>query len=681
MSDRKRITQLIQNYLDQIATESELAELQRLIVESPKAAADFANAVRLDASLANHFGEKRRMIDLSAVLDSETEAGISAVSKVRPRVASVPARKWFAAAAAVLLVASVAIVFWLSGRGDRPPVSTSPDYSVVSGSILVDGVASDVIRPGARLSVTGPVAAVIRLPDASQTQLEPDSELVVHGPVGDARQTVELLRGEGRFSIPEGRGRFCVDTPVGLITVLGTEFTVDLRSKERSSTGASDMKLRLAQILTVAVVFGTVEVDVGGKKYVLLGGESRVFAADKAREGEKNPTKRRGRPHFYAKFKAYDTSQKTLFAKYNREGEGRLQVTWDIDKDAEIIVDGKPGKISGLAEGCTLKVWFSDKTKKRVGALEAEGPSMGGRWGRSVSSVDAAKSTVTLRAGERPDNVKIYPVAKDATIIIDGKPGKLSDFSTAEKAWLRISADMKTIAYIRQGRSRGEEGEGNRKRPAPKKRTGKGDGEGEGNSKRGGKPQFYAKFKAYDTSQKTLFAKYNREGEGRLQVTWDIDKDAEIIVDGKPGKLSDLAEGCSLKVWFSDKAKKRVRALEAEGPTVGHRGGQLLSNVDAAKNTIILQSGEGAVEGYSVAKDATIIINGKPGKLSDLSTAEKTWLRMSADMQTIAYIRQGRSRGEGGEGKAPRPVRKPERKEGQRKEGRRKEGENKSERE
>ena len=667
MSDQKRITQLIQNYLDQIATESELAELQRLIVESPKAAADFADAVRLEASLADHFGEKRRMIDMSAVLDSETEAGISAVSMVRPRVASTTARTWFAAAAAVLLVASIAIVFWLSGPGEKPPVSTSPGYSVVSGSILVDGIASDVIRPGARLSVRGSAAAVIEMPDTSRTQLEPDSELVVHGPVGDARQTVELLRGEGRFSIPEGRGRFCVDTPVGLITVLGTEFTVDLRSKERLSTGASDMKLRLAQILTVAVVFGTVEVDVGGKKYVLLGGESRVFAADKAREGENNPTKRRGRPQFYAKFKAYDTSQKTLFAKYNREGEGQRQVTWDIDKDAEIIVDGKPGKISDMAEGCSLKVWFSDKTKKRVGALEAEGPSMGGRWGRSVSSVDAAKSTVTLRAGERPDNVKIYPVAKDATIIIDGKPGKLSDFSTAEKAWLRISADMKTIAYIRQGRSRGEEGEGNRKRPAPEKRTGKGDGEGEGNSKRGGKPQFYAKFKAYDTSQKTLFAKYNREGEGQRQITWDIDKGAEIIVDGKPGKLSDLAEGCMLKVWFSDNAKKRVRALEAEGPTVGYRGGQLLSNVDTAKNTIILQSGEGTVEGYPVAKDATIIINGKPGKLSDLSTAEKTWLRMSADMNTIAYIRQGTSRREEGEGKAPRPVRKPERKEGEKK--------------
>jgi|GEM_PF-2980220 len=656
MSDRKRSTQLIQNYLDQIAAESELAELQRLIVDSPKAASDFANAVRLEAALADHFGGKRRMIDLSEILDCETEVGISAVSKVCPRVAITPARTWVAAAA-VLLIASVAIVFWLSVRGDRSSMRDSSDYSVVSGRILVDGIASDAIRPGARLSVRGSAAAVIEMPDKSRTQLEPDSELVVHGPVGDARQTVEFIRGEGRFRISEGRGLFCVETPVGLISVLGTEFTVNLRSEENSLAGAPDMKLRLAQILTVAVMFGTVEVDVDGEKYVLFEGESRVFAAERGREDREERGKRYGRPHFYGKYQAYDASQKTLFVNYFREGRGELKATFDVDSNAEIIVDAKTGKLSDIAEGASMRIWFSDKTRKRIGGLEVEGQAVGGRGGRRIQSVDISKSTVTLRMGERPENVKTYKVAKDAQIIIKGDPGKLSDLAVGEIAWMRLSAmksvNGKTLSYIRQGhrkRDREIKGEKDGDRRSREKTDKKHkEGEGKGAGKRSGHPQFYAKYKSYDSSQKTMFVKYFREGRGELQATWDIDRDAEIIVDGRPGKISDLGEGCSLKAWFSGNTRKRVKALEAEGPSIGHRRwGQRVSSVDAAKSTITLRMGKhpDAIKTYPVAKNASITIKGKPGKLSDVSTTESAWIRMSADMKTIAYIKQGSARRE-----------------------------------
>ncbi len=629
MDRRERAMELSQSYLDQIATEGDLAQLERLLQEDPQAAAIFANAVRLDASLADHFGPVSTMLDMSAALRPH-----------RPAL-----RRWAAVAAAVLIVTSVALVLFFSSRAVNGPPGTA-GYSVVSGRILVDGVESAVIRPGTRLSVAGPVAAVIELPDTSRTELDPASEAVIHGRRGNARQTVQLIKGGATFRVAAGRGRFCVDTPVGLITVLGTEFTVKLRPGGDTLKGASDMKARLAQVLAVAVIFGTVEVDIGGEKYVLLGGESRAFAADDRKEGEGERSKRHGRP-FYAKFKAYDPSQKTLFVTYQREGTGHLEATWDVERDAEIIVDGKKGKLQDLVEGCSVKVWFADDARKHISALEAEGPSMGGRWGVRIAGVDAKKKTITLRTGERADQTKTYPVAKDAKIIINGEPGQLADVSADKRAWLRMSADMKTICYIRQGVSPKKEGEGERKREPRRE----GDREGEGrSSKRRGRTA-YARFKAFDASQNTLFVKH-KMGENFVDATWDIDRDSEIIVDGKKGKLTGLAEGCPLKVWFSDDARKRVSALEAEGPPVGGRGNRPVHSVDAKKSTITLRMGERKdnVKTYPVAKDAKIIIDGKDGKLADVSPGKNAYLRLSVDMKTICYIKQGTSRRKEGEG-------------------------------
>ena len=131
----------------------------------------------------------------------------------------------------------------------------------------------------------------------------------------------------------------------------------------------------------------------------------------------------------------------------------------DVQRDTEIIVDGKKGKLTDLAEGCTVRAWFSDTAEKRVQALEAEGPWLGGRNGQGIRAIDAQKWKITLIMGERSSQDKTYDIAPDAKIIIDGKAAKLADLATGKKAWLRVSANMKRIAYIRQGSERDRRGE------------------------------------------------------------------------------------------------------------------------------------------------------------------------------------------------------------------------------
>jgi hypothetical protein len=211
---------------------------------------------------------------------------------------------------------------------------------VLSGRISVDGVESDAIRPGARLSVTGSVAAVIELPDTSRTELEPASEVVIHGRRGNARQMIELVKGGAKFQVEEGRGRFCVDTPVGLITVLGTEFTVKLRPREDALKRAPEMKARLAQVLAVAVISGSVEVDVGGEKYVLVGGESRAFAADDRAEGEgererEGEHKRKPRREGEGERERRREGERDRESEGEREGEGKRKPRRDGERERE----------------------------------------------------------------------------------------------------------------------------------------------------------------------------------------------------------------------------------------------------------------------------------------------------------------------------------------------------------
>jgi hypothetical protein len=94
-------------------------------------------------------------------------------------------------------------------------------------------------------------------------------------------------------------------------------------------------------------------------------------------------------------------------------------------------------------------------------------------------------------------------------------------------------------------------------------------------------------------------------------------------------------------------------AIADDNGEEGGGGGKLvLKAIDAAKKSITVTVGK-KEQSYEVAANATVTINGKPGKLEDLKAGSQVSLRMGADKKTVEGITTGGAKkGEGGEGGA-----------------------------
>ena len=163
-----------------------------------------------------------------------------------------------------------------------------------------------------------------------------------------------------------------------------------------------------------------------------------------------------------------------------------------------------------------------------------------------VKSVDAAKSTVTVAHKDGKDT---FTVAKDAAIVINGRPGDLAGIRAGARVALSRFADPKTPQSI----------------------------EAVG-------PSLGGVAKAVDAGKNTLTIA-NQDGELTLSLT----KNAGILIDGQPGKLAGVPTGANVLVnWFVD--LKTAHALQAEGRWFF---GVLVKAVDPGNNTITVSHVEG----------------------------------------------------------------------------------------
>ena len=152
--------------------------------------------------------------------------------------------------------------------------------------VALGGVGTSRLREGERFTVSGSRPAILRLADGSRVRLKAGSEGMARGGTEDARQVFELIRGEARFKVEKGAGGFRVETPSGKVTVLGTEFNVELRPGTQKGEKAMTGKMTLALIVTVMV--GSVQVEWNGGAVKLSAGQQQVFAAEgeEAAEGQ-----------------------------------------------------------------------------------------------------------------------------------------------------------------------------------------------------------------------------------------------------------------------------------------------------------------------------------------------------------------------------------------------------------
>jgi len=194
--------------------------------------------------------------------------------KPSPELIGPKPRPWIvpivAAAACLAIIAGIAL--WTS-RGPEAP------YKEIVGEVKVDG---------SRVEVAGAAPAVVRMNDGSEAELAPASSAVFHGRTADARQVVELTQGTGKFKVAKAPDSFRVDTSVGRVSVLGTEFSVELRKQKKGPPA-----------LAVSVASGRVRVEASGQKKELGAGESRIFGIEPPPEKRDPPgEKKEPRPAF-----------------------------------------------------------------------------------------------------------------------------------------------------------------------------------------------------------------------------------------------------------------------------------------------------------------------------------------------------------------------------------------------
>jgi len=110
--------------------------------------------------------------------------------------------------------------------------------------------------------------------------------------------------------------------------------------------------------------------------------------------------------------------------------------TYTVAKDAGILIDSKGGKLSGLPEGAFVRLTLSmDKTKIRQ--IFAQGRDLQGR----VKAVDAVKNTITVDG-------KTYPVAKDATIVLDANVSTLASLPEGAFVGVTLCVDQRTVHVV-----------------------------------------------------------------------------------------------------------------------------------------------------------------------------------------------------------------------------------------
>jgi ferric-dicitrate binding protein FerR (iron transport regulator) len=254
---------LIHAYLDDRLSDAECAELADLLIRDPAACDAFARWARFEDSLAAHVAEERAI------------ASVDVAAQRRERqIVRLPLRKrWltYVAAAAVLL--ALGLMFsW-------PTSDVVTGHRVISGHVLVNGVAASQIPDGSRVEVLGSEVAQVQLADGSVVDLEPATAVVFR--TRPDTQQVELDAGGGQFHVARRGGTVRVETPGGSILGRASDFSV--RLNETKSGGMEPMSGSMLMALTVAVMAGQVQVESAepGQKYTVKSGEKRDIAFEK----------------------------------------------------------------------------------------------------------------------------------------------------------------------------------------------------------------------------------------------------------------------------------------------------------------------------------------------------------------------------------------------------------------
>jgi RNA polymerase sigma factor (sigma-70 family) len=226
--------------------------------------------------------------------------------------------------------------------------------------------------------------------------------------------------------------------------------------------------------------------------------------------------------------KATDVRERTITVSPNLDLDKRARAefpkvgglpdqTFKVVKDVAIEIDGKPGKLTDLANlhrWCPISLRVSPDLKTAQ-SIRTHGTQTRGR----VTAVDTVKGTVTIDV-DRKGIIWALAVARGASVEIGGKPRKLADLQVGADVHLLLAADQKTARSIYEG---------------------------------GPQESFSietAEVKRVNVRTNTLIV----ASEGG-DSTYTVGASDKVLIAGKAGKLADLKEGMEVDLWSRGQLK------------------------------------------------------------------------------------------------------------------------------
>src|SRR5262249_9706732 len=153
--------------------------------------------------------------------------------------------------------------------------------------------------------------------------------------------------------------------------------------------------------------------------------------------------------------------------------------------------------------------------------------------------VDTERYTITVELPK--DGEKTFNVAKNASIEVDGKPGKLVAVPKEAFVSLTLSVDQKTARSVQAK----------------------------------GMEAVDVVVKAVDADKNTVTFADNALPRSLAGKTLVMAKEAEIVIDGKTGDVAAVPAGASLWLWLSVDQKTIIRA-HARGAQIGAFSGAIV---------------------------------------------------------------------------------------------------------
>lgn len=464
-SEKNWSEEILRKYLDGQMSPEQAQRLEQDLIAQPELAYRLANLSRWETQIR-------------IAQQSQTRESISFLIQEFQQIRShrhPSIRFWIGGSLAVgFLIGMIGIlIVYFSQDKETPPAPLELDSSlilatVIEGPIRVNGQLERSLKENQIFSTDNQTSATILFLDGSIVELAPNSSAQLSVETSLDRPVLKLLEGGGIFSIVPHEVPYVVRTPVGVITVLGTEFQVELRPVKEKENNMS-----IRQMLLVAVTSGMVSVNAGGITERLVAGQSALYGEEKpVRESVVTGT-----------VKAIDLDKKaiTLASKEGDGGRVLPEQSFALADGFKVTINGKPGKLDEIKPRMNVQLILGADRKNvteirtRISAdSERPGRPLRGFRG-SITKLDDKLITVSVGgdAGIRSETfplegVKIF-LETSEDMILKGEggreirrpktaEGKLGDLKTGQMVTLQIRADkLITITVAREvKREKGE---------------------------------------------------------------------------------------------------------------------------------------------------------------------------------------------------------------------------------